>query len=391
MSGLGRGLDATANRATRDRRQELGAAVLLALHSIARNARVHGADNDAFDAPSASLRSAIDELIRQDGSFELRVGTEGAFVNRQQVRLDATIASVFVFLRTELSRRGIRGVSAAAIPSRQELRSLVHVFTQALPVASAKGDPARPLSVLTLAVGDADSGGEVRRVEDRLVDSYAHAVSFVGELIARLRSGSESIPLWAASRVVQDLVDLQSEAPLRFLQLARAKAGGAAYWGHHGANVAVLALSFAARLGMQRRRRHDVGMAALFHDVGLSALPVELLYKEAKLTGADVAALKCAPLFAARAIFRQREVEPAALERALGAYETHLDVDGPEPVGPLGRILAICEAYDALTTTRPFRRALSHSSALVAMRGEMAHRFDPRLLELFPSVVEPLV
>ena len=195
-----------------------------------------------------------------------------------------------------------------------------------------------------------------------MVSAYSNAVFFVGRTIELLHSGGQAIPSWAASRVVQDLVDLQTEAPLHFLQLARTKAGGEGYWGYHAANVAVLAISFGARLGFEKRRRHDLGMAALFHDVGMAALPAALVNKEEPLTDREIAAFKASPLFSARAVLREGEVHSAALDRAQAVYECHLPLvpEKGEPlreIGALGRIIAICEAYDALTTTRPFRRA----------------------------------
>jgi HD-GYP domain-containing protein (c-di-GMP phosphodiesterase class II) len=195
---------------------------------------------------------------------------------------------------------------------------------------------------------------------------------------------------------VQDLVDLQRDMPLRFLQLARCKAASEDYWGFHAANVAVLAISFGSRLGLTKARRHDLGMAALFHDVGMAAIPAGLLERQGKLDDGARKALKASPLFAARAILRDREVHPAALERALAAYECHLDLvpagDDPVPeIGLAGRILSICESYDALTTTRPFRPARTHQEALRIMTTEQLFRFDPQLVDLLPSVVEPLL
>src|SRR5437762_12642022 len=168
------------------------------------------------------------------------------------------------------------------------------------------------------------------------------------------------------------------------------------YWGIHAANVAVLAVTFGARLGLSKRRRHDLGMAALFHDVGIAAIPANVLAKQGKLDQKDRGFLKASPLFAARAILRDREVHAAALERALAAYECHLELvpvaDDPVPeIGLAGRILAICEAYDALTTDRPFRPARSHQEALRIMTSELVFKFDPQLVDLLPAVVEPLL
>jgi putative two-component system response regulator len=135
-------------------------------------------------------------------------------------------------------------------------------------------------------------------------------------------------------------------------------------------------------------------MAALFHDVGMAAIPSALLERSGKLDARAQVALRASPLFAARAILRDRELHPSALERALAVYECHLDlvpVEGEVPeIGLPGRILALCESYDALTTARPFRPAHTHNQALRIMATEQVFRFDPHLLDLFPKVVEPL-
>lgn len=388
MTDVPHGLDATANEATRDRKQELGRACLLALHSIARNARVHDEQNAVFAPPIGQLQQAIAELIAADSSFDLGLADDGLFVNRQHVRLDATSAALFAFLRASMMARSIHGLRATEAPDGAELRELVRLLTPGAPPGlTAKGDPSRPLRALTLAVlraGAEDT--HVRAHDTRLVDSYSHAVFFVDRTIAQLRAGAQSVPVWAASRVVQDLIDLRREAPLRFLQLARTRAGGAAYWGYHAANVAVLSIAFGARLGMDKRRQHDLGMAGLFHDVGLSVVPAEVLQKESPLDEAEIHSIRAAPLFSARAILRQREVHPAALERAQAVYECHLGTGEGAP----GRILAVCEAYDALTTTRPQRRAHGHFEALRLLRTELAQKLDPRLVELFSGVAEAL-
>lgn len=377
---LGESFDRSAGGSTRDRRQQLARQVFFALHSVVRNARVHGDENAVFATPLGQLQVAIAELVSTDGSFDLELAQDGIYVNRQGLRLEAVAQPLAAWLQAELIARGLRGFSAVTTPPEPDLRALVRLFTP-----GASRDPVPQLPVLKLLLdGDGRAAAGLLRSHDTLlVNAYSHAVFFVGRYIELLRSGGQTIPVWAASRVVQDLVDLQRPAPLRFLQLARTKAGGEAYWGYHAANVAVLAISFGARMGFEKRRRHDLGMAALFHDVGMAALPESLLHKSEDLSDAERAAIKASPLFAARAVLREREVHPAALERALGVHECHLE----RPPGVIGRVLAICEAYDALTTTRPWRAALSSLEALQTMKW---HQFDEKLLRLFPQVVEHL-
>jgi hypothetical protein len=390
--------DATSSAATRERRQQLGQQITLAISSLLRNARNYSEDNAVFTPVLEQIRQSIVALLEADGTFELELLDDGIYLNRQAVKFDAINLPLLTAVRTDLKQRGIGGMTAAVAPPNADLRQLVRVLSpRGPPHPGALGDPSRPFVALRFKVRDAGAGEDASADRSaRLVAAYAHAVFFVDHTIQQLRVAGELIPLWAASRVVQDLVDLQRDMPLRFLQLARCKAASEDYWGFHAANVAVLAISFGSRLGLTKARRHDLGMAALFHDVGMAAIPAGLLERQGKLDDGARKALKASPLFAARAILRDREVHPAALERALAAYECHLDLvpagdDAVPEIGLAGRILSICESYDALTTTRPFRPARTHQEALRIMTTEQLFRFDPQLVDLLPSVVEPLL
>lgn len=389
--------DATPAGATRDLRQQLGHQIMVALSSVLRNARSYAEDNAVFTPVLESLQQGVFALLESDGVFELDLMEDAVYLNRQEIKFDAMTLPLVINVRADLQKKGVFGLSAALAPPKSELRALVGVLSPRGPARlDPLGDAARPFSALrfkTSASSSAEDAAADRRA--RLVSAYAHAVFFVDHTIQQLRVAGELIPLWAASRVVQDLVDLQRTMPRRFLQLARCKAVTEEYWGFHAANVCVLAISFGARLGLAKARRHDLGMAALFHDVGMAAIPSAILDRQGKLDERAQSALKASPLFAARAILRDREVHTAALERALAAYECHLDLvpgadDPVTEIGLAGRILSICESYDALTTERPFRPARTHDQALKVMTTEQVFRFDPELIDLLPQVVEPL-
>lgn len=371
-------MNAAEGGATQGRRQDLGQRLVRALFAKG-------------DAALDELQSAIVALVESDGGLDLKLLEDGVYLNGQKLELAHAAQHVF-----ELRQRGIFGFHAAVAPPRSDLRELSRLLgpkSQDRP--TIRGDARRPLSALRLRVSAKETATDAAADKRaRLVSAYAHAVFFVDHTIQQLRVAGELISNAAASRVVRDLVDLQEELPRYALQLARVKAKSDEYWGHHAANVAVLAIAFGARLGLAKPRRHELGMAALFHDVGMAAIPSALIERPGKLDARAQVALKASPLFAARAILRDRELHPAALSRALAVYECHLDLvpqEGAVPdIGLFGRILAICESYDALTTARPFRPAHTHNQALRIMTTEQVFRFDPHLLDLFPRVIEPL-
>lgn len=395
--------------AASEERQRCGVRVIIALGNLIFSARDHA--DVRMPAQVDQLDQAVRDLRSWDGAFELSIELDGLGINGQILRFDATEQSFAAAVRAAFRVRGLFGVSALLHPPLSDLRELVRFLVEGaqagkpaqagqapkLSKVSAeklppRGTDARPLHALRLRY-QADFTDET---VPRLAAAYAHAVFFVDHTIQELRVGGESMPMSVASQVVQDLVDLQALFPSRFLQLARTKAEAEEYWGFHAGNVAVLAITFAARLGLSRARRHDLGMAALFHDVGMAAIPAALLERKGELDERAKGAVKASPLFAARAILRHREVHPAALERALAAYECHLELI-PEPGEPLpdigfsARILSLCESFDALTTARPFRPARTPKEALHIMTTEQVFRFDPELVDLLAFVVEPLL
>ena len=375
----------------REERQRNGVGAVLALNRLLVAARE--AETELPAAQVEELQQSLRDLRRADGTAEIFLVQDGFAANAQPLRFDLSQHTQAMAVRAALRGRGLHGVSALLLPPCSDLRELVRLLVvKPAERIEGTGNPERPLAALRLHFRLEASDEAVQR----LAAAYAHAVFFVDHTIQELRAGGELMPASAASRVVQDLVELQGLFPDRFLQLARTKADADEYWGFHAVNVAVLAISFAARLGLSLSRRHDLGMAALFHDVGMAAIPSALLEHRGELDERAKSAVKASPLFAARAILRHRDVHPAALERALAAYECHLELipDPGEPLPEIGfsaRILSLCESFDALTTERPFRPARTPREALRIMTTEQLFRFDPELVDLLPRVVEPLL
>jgi HD domain-containing protein len=378
---------------TREHRQGAGHKALTALCSALRGARSYSWDHEIFTPLLDTLQQATLDLLSAEGTFDLELMGDAFHVNGQEIGLDPATVPLAAALRTELRQRAVIGIRAALAPPKTDLQLLLRLFRPAPPPhLDDRGDPARPFKVLRLKLdANAPSSGLQERTA-KLAEAYASAAAFVNGTIQQMRMGAPPLPVKMAAAIVQDLVDLQRSMPMRFLALARVKAEDSErYWGVHAANVAVLAITFGSRLGISKARRHDLGMAALFHDVGMAAIPKMILQRSGKLDEKGKRAVKASPLLSARAILRDGDVHFAALERAQAAYECHLDLvthEGPlTEVGLSGRILAICESFDALTTARPFRAAHSPGEAMRVMTTEQLFRFDPQLVDLFVNVV----
>ena len=159
----------------------------------------------------------------------------------------------------------------------------------------------------------------------------------------------------------------------------------------HSAEVAVNAGAIAERLGLDDVRVRHVIRAAELHDVGKVAVPDAILNKPSSLDDDEWSYMREHTLIGQRILGVAPSLEPiAALVRA-----SHERFDGtgyPDRLAgeeiPLGaRIIAVCDAYDAMVSDRPYRMAMSRDEALAELRRCAGGQFDPRVVEAFCEAI----
>ena len=155
----------------------------------------------------------------------------------------------------------------------------------------------------------------------------------------------------------------------------------------HGARVAALAEPVALELGWDRERIRSLRWAAPLHDVGKVKIRPQLLGKSGPLTLDEVAEIRRHPAAGAQLVLPLRRFHDA-LPYVLFHHE-RWDGEG-YPAGLSGRripiearILAIADAFDAMISPRPYRRALTHEHALTEVQAGAGSQFDPVAAELF--------
>jgi HD-GYP domain-containing protein (c-di-GMP phosphodiesterase class II) len=158
----------------------------------------------------------------------------------------------------------------------------------------------------------------------------------------------------------------------------------------HGARVAALAEPVAYRLGWDDRRVAGLRFGAPLHDIGKVAVRREVLIKSGPLTLDELGEIRGHPRAGAELVL------PLSSAREALAYVLfhHEWWDGSGyPVGMRGRsiplearLLAVADAFDAMTSPRPYRHALTHARALQEVERCAGTQFDPQLAELFCEV-----
>jgi HD-GYP domain-containing protein (c-di-GMP phosphodiesterase class II) len=127
-------------------------------------------------------------------------------------------------------------------------------------------------------------------------------------------------------------------------------------------------------------------MAAMLHDVGKVSVPDHILRKRGPLTPDEFAEVAKHPEMGAEIIGRIGSLKPIVpwIRHAHEHWDGSGYPDGlsGEAIPLASRILLVADAFDAMTSDRPYRRALSHDEALAELRHQAGTQFDPRCVAI---------
>ena len=160
----------------------------------------------------------------------------------------------------------------------------------------------------------------------------------------------------------------------------------------HLRGTAELALSVGRELGMEPEALDEVARAAELHDLGKIAIPDEILNKNGPLDESEWAFMRRHTIIGERILLAAPALRPVA--RLVRASHERYDGSGyPDGlVGeqiPLGaRVVAVCDAFDAMLSDRPYRRRLDEAEALDQLMRCSGRQFDPVVVEAFARVIE---
>jgi HD-GYP domain-containing protein (c-di-GMP phosphodiesterase class II) len=161
------------------------------------------------------------------------------------------------------------------------------------------------------------------------------------------------------------------------------------------AEVARLVVAAGERLGLSHDEGTQLRQAAELHDVGKMGIPEEILHKPAPLDAEEWAFVRRHPLIGERIIGAAPALAPAA--RLVRSTHERFDGSGyPDGLAgeqiPLGaRIIAVCDAFAAMTSSRPYAAQRTVPQAIAELRQCAGTQFDPAIVKLFSELVVELI
>ena len=159
----------------------------------------------------------------------------------------------------------------------------------------------------------------------------------------------------------------------------------------HTERVTEMALALAREMGFEEEQLVNVRRGALLHDIGKISIPDEIISKPGRLTAEEYDVVKRSPLFAKKWLSQIKILKPA-LEIPYYHHEKWNGTGYPlglsgEEIPLVARIFSIVDVWDALTSDRPYRQALSREEALNLIVSQSGSHFDPKVVESFIKVL----
>ncbi len=379
----------------------LGTQLVTQLNVLFKTSRIHGRTNTALDQPVEAILTLV-KTLAHDKTVVLRLQNDFLFLGEMHLKMNAHLMAVFTGVIDSLNAWRIGALSFASTLQSKDLREFAYQFVTLDPATHSFADLAQRLKdqgvqgidpeeskFVTLRSGDRKKHGKLLAKS-----GYAKAAGTVGEMVQTVRDG-RAPSFKQAKRAIQNIVDLMMDDEAVLLGLTTLRCHDQ-YTHNHSVNVAVLSLALGNRVGYPKAELADLGLAALFHDLGKASIPAEVLNKPGEFTEDEWARMRAHPTEGVISLTKLRGITNLPGRMAAAAFEHHMNYDFsgyPKITVPwkqslTGRILMIADCYDAMTSSRVYRREpMSPDKVLKMMFAKSAQSFDPVLLKLFVNCV----
>jgi putative nucleotidyltransferase with HDIG domain len=164
------------------------------------------------------------------------------------------------------------------------------------------------------------------------------------------------------------------------------------YTYNHSLDVSIYSLGLAEVLSFNKIDLEELGVGALFHDIGKRQVSLDILCKKGPLNEAEWAQMQKHPQYGLLILNDNENVSEGIKAACFEHHESYLGNGYPqqlkgEEIHPYGRIIAITDTYDAMTTQRSYNVPLKPTDAVNLMKEKLAERYDPEMITAMHSVL----
>ena len=317
----------------------------------------------------------------EDGTVVRRISAApGSFIE---------VESPIVFMKKSLGSV-VLSVDWSVLSTAQDAarRTLIGVFAIILIVGMVSGvllssSLTKPIKELSAGVEELKRGGKGKPLRIFSKDE-------LGRLTASFNEMSELITS-QRDRLARNAQELEEAYVSTVRVVAAAIDARDSYTLGHSTRVSDLAVALARELGGSGQEMEDIEIACLFHDVGKIKIPDAILHKTGRLDPAEWEEMKRHPEYGAEILGKA-----PSLRRFIPAVRHHHEwYDGSgypdglrgEAIPRAAAIISLADAYDAMTSDRPYRMAMTGEKALATIQESSGKQFSPQMTSIFQEIV----
>ncbi|PYO98711.1 MAG: hypothetical protein DMD60_03500 [Gemmatimonadetes bacterium] len=355
-----------------------GREFLVVLYTAVRSLKLYPIENAQVQKALDDLAATTKHLLDVEKEIELRLQGEFIFVNSTRLRLDLDNYASFSHILGVLRQSGIGAVRIDEGVERKQLQ----IFVSLLLSYAAKEVTATKVFELAQKLSDAGVthiGVEPPLETDEDTEDEERQTANVKKV----------------KRAVQAIVDqvLNNEASLVGLTTLR---DYDEYTFTHSVNVCIFSVALGRKLGLTKLQLYDLGMAALFHDVGKSRVPLEVLNKQGGLTDEEWRIMQAHPWLGVLTLFGLRGYGEIPYRGMIVAYEHHMKTDltgypkslRPRDLSIYSKIVAVADGFDAATSRRVYQTvAIQPDQVLKEMWENPRRGYDQIVVKAFINLI----
>ena len=378
-------------------------------HSLSQITRIysdtHSLTIEGIEKFSESIKKCMD-----NGPLSFKISNDRLFVDDEMLSYNRTTKNLFDNIISYFNSRemeGIRFLEDVKHASAKEILSFMRLLDSSRqktePLSWIKDNLEAENICWVELVRKSEEPQDEQKVSDdnkvgrweRAKKDYTYTKASVEEVVQKIKDKKSEVGIGKTVRVVQDMVTNLIEDDEVYSAISTLRVFDD-YIYTHSVNVAMLSMCIGRRINLSRRTLVSLGISALFHDLGKTEIPTEVLHKKDKLDNRELQMIEAHSLNSARMILKLKASPDSKARILVPLFEHHLKfdlsgyphADWKKPLTLFGKIISIADKYDTLTSSRSYRKSLlSPDRALGYMFDRAGKDFDPTLIKIFINIL----
>jgi len=384
--------------------QPLGRAFVIASYAATQALKLYPVEN-------ATVQHAVDELhriarrvVEREGALELRLVGDFLFINDARLRLDLSDYMAFSQLAGLMRRHHLGALEVDQGLVREDWAPFLSLLLLDPPAVEdeiftrfvERLNASRTEHIHVTEARDEGDQPDIEpddRAKEAAKRTYFQSVQVAKDVLTDARLG-RAMNIRRIKRAVQGIVDqvLNNETSIIGMTTLR---DFDEYTFTHCVNVCIFSVVIGQRLGLGKVQLYELGLGALFHDIGKMRLESEIVNKTGSLNEEEWNVMQQHPVEGLLALFTMRGLSDVPYRAMCQAYEHHMKVDltgypknrRPRTPRLFSRIVAVADGFDAATSKRSYRALPWPPDEVIReMRDNRSRGYDPLLVKALTNV-----